>query len=621
MNGNRKMRWCFCGVWLLSLGLLNQSATSEPASLQQGIQPREVELSNGLKLLLVERHEQPTVAAGVFYGVGGVNDPRGKSGIAHMFEHMLFKGSRIIGTKNYEAEKPLIEQQDVLRSKMINEMNRMRIMKRRGEIDDVLDPQQWTAEYTSLKKQYDTLIDEQRKYIKDNELFNLYTTNGGAGLNAGTMSDTTLYYVQLPANKLELFFWLESDRMSNGIMREFYVERDNVREERRLRTESTPTGKFREAFEALFWQSHPYGVPVIGWPSEVESITRDDVREFYKIHYPPNNATIVIVGDFDSDKVVGMANRYFGPIPRGAKKPPLIITEEPRPISLRRMEAEADTNPRVQVRYHTVAIGHKDEAALDVLSGLMSGKTGRLYKRLVTQDEAAIGAPHALQQSQKYAGFFECNVTVKENRTPEEVEQIVLEEFTKLRDGEITDYELQRVKNQVLSSSVRRLKSNIGLMFQLGLYDTWYKWSYINESPKLMLEINADDVRNVVKKYFDPKTRTVAIYRTKKKESQELTQTKDPEHGSDQNQEVKALSGLDHILLKVPEQNRGMTKMMIQRLAKLDDMDRLMQMKKMFVNGLANGRITEDRREVAEYMIEVVQKRMDKLNSLNKEAN
>lgn len=603
MNGHAKLRWFACGVWLLSFGLINPSYASDAATTGQGIKPREVELANGLKLLLVERHEQPTVAAGVFYDVGGVNDPRGKSGIAHMFEHMLFKGSRIIGTTDYEAEKPLIEQQDVLRSRMINEMNRMRVMKRRGEIDDVLDPKQWTAEYSSLKKQYDTLIDEQRKFVKNNELFNLYTTHGGARLNAGTMADTTMYFVQLPANKLELFFWLESDRMANGIMREFYVERDNVREERRLRTESTPTGKFREAFEALFWQSHPYGVPVIGWPSEVESITRDDVREFYKIHYAPNNATVVIVGDFDSDKVVGMTNRYFGHIPSGAKKPPLVITEEPRPISLRRMNAEADTNPRVQVRYHTVAIGHKDEAALDVLSGLLSGKSGRLYKRLVTQDEAAIGEPFAMQQSQKYAGYFECSVTVKENRTPEEVEQIVLEEIEKLRDGEITDYELQRVKNQVLASSVRRLKSNIGLMFQLGLYDTWYKWSYINESPKLMLAITTDDVRKIVRKYFDPKTRTVAIYKTKKKVA----------HEED--------SELDRILRAVPAENRDQTKMMIQRLKTLDDIDHLGQMIGMFEQGLSSGQITEDRKAVTQYMIKIVRERLDELNALKKEAD
>lgn len=484
----------------------------------KGVQPREAVLDNGLTLLLVERHDQPTVACGMFYDVGGANDPRGKSGIAHLFEHMLFKGSRIVGTSDYQAERAYIEMQDELRVKMIAEMNKMRLMKRRGVIDNVQDPKQWTAQYTAMKGQYDELVEAQRTYVKNNELFNLYTTNGGARLNAGTMEDLTMYFVQLPSNKLELFFWLESDRMVNGIMREFYVERDNVREERRLRVESTPTGKYREAFEALFWQAHPYGVPVIGWSSEVESITRDDVREFYRIYYAPNNARVVLVGDFDTDEALAMAKRYFGRNPRGAQPPPPVITEEPRPIAKRRLYAEAETNPRVQVRYHTVAIAHSDEAALDVTAELLSGKTGRLYKRLVTKEDAASGEPRAGHQSRKYAGYFEVNVTVKESRTPEEVEQFVLEELGKLREGDITDYELQKVKNQVLAASVRRLKSNVGLMFQLGIYDTWYDWSYINEAPERMLKVTAGDVRRVVKKYFDPKTRTVAIYRTKKVE-------------------------------------------------------------------------------------------------------
>ncbi len=284
------------GVLLAPVGWPAVSQGTEQSNVPAGIRPTEMVLPNGLTLLLVERHEQPTVACGVFYDVGGVNDPRGKSGIAHLFEHMLFKGTAIIGTSDYEAERTYIEQQDRLRSKMIDEMNRMRLMTRRGLINDVLDPKDWTPEYTAMTAQYDELIEGERTYIKNNELFNLYTTNGGARLNAGTMEDLTMYFVQLPANKLELFFWLESDRMVGGIMREFYVERFNVREERRLRVESTPTGKYNEAFEALFWQSHPYGIPVIGWPSEVESITRDDVREFYKIYYPPNNARVVLVG-------------------------------------------------------------------------------------------------------------------------------------------------------------------------------------------------------------------------------------------------------------------------------------------------------------------------------------
>lgn len=604
MKQSPRILFLAIGSILLPIGLHPPASGSELSSTQKGVQPREVVLNNGLTLLMVERHDEPTVAVGVFYDVGGVNDPRGKSGIAHMFEHMLFKGSRIIGTNDYEAECSLIEQQDILRAKMIDQMNQMRIMKRHGLIDDVLDPKQWTPEYTSLKKQYDVLLDAQREFIKDNELFNLYTTNGGARVNAGTMADTTLYFVQLPANKIELFFWLESDRMVNGVMREFYIERENVREERRLRTESTPTGKYNEAFEALFWQSHPYGIPVIGWPSEVESITRDDVREFYKVHYAPDNARIVLVGDFDSDKIVGMANRYFGHLPRGAKKPPLIITEEPKPISVRRLNAEADTNPSVRVRFHTVAIGHKDEAALDVLSGLLSGKTGRLYKRLITQDEAAIGRPRATQRSQKYAGYFAINVTVKENRTPEEVEQIVLEEIEIIRDGEITDHELQRVKNQVLASSVRRLKSNFGLMFQLGLYDTWYDWTYINESPKRMLAVSSDDVKKVLNKYFDANTRTVAIYRTKKRADKKVED-----------------SELDQVLMKIPAEQRPQTRIMIQKLSKQEDIERLSQMLAIFEEKVAGGEITEDRRVVTEYLIKVIQDRLDELQALAKEAD
>ncbi len=591
------------GVLLAPVGWLPVSQASEQSNVPTGIRPTEMVLPNGLTLLLVERHEQPTVACGVFYDVGGVNDPRGKSCIAHLFEHMLFKGTAIIGTSDYEAERSYIEQQDRLRSKMIDEMNRMRLMKRRGLINDVLDPKEWTPDYTAMKAQYDELIEGERTYIKNNELFNLYTTNGGARLNAGTMEDLTMYFVQLPANKLELFFWLESDRMVGGIMREFYVERFNVREERRLRVESTPTGKYNEAFEALFWQSHPYGIPVIGWPSEVESITREDVREFYKIYYAPNNARVVLVGDFDTNNVMTMAKRYFGRHSRGAVQPPPVITEEAKPIAERRLYAEAETNPRVRVRHHTVAIGHVDEAALDVTAELLSGKTGRLYKRLVTEDEAAIGRPRAGHQSRKYAGYFEINVTVKEKRTPEEVEQIILEEIEKLREGEITDHELQKVKNQVLAASVRRLKSNLGLMFQLGVYDTWFDWSYINEAPERMLKVTAADVRRVVKKYFDPKTRTVAIYRTK----EGTTRREDPELAS--------------LLANVPPEHRDRARGMVKRFNESTDLTKLKSMIPMMEQGVSSDQVSEQQRKLFETMLKVLRSRVAKLEAANEESD
>jgi predicted Zn-dependent peptidase len=499
----------FCVIGWVALPVV-PVMSQEPA----GVQPREVELDNGLTLLLVERHDEPTVAAGVFYDVGSVNDPRGKSGIAHLFEHMLFKGSKVIGTTDFASEQEIIKKQDVLREKMNTEMERMRELKRRGEIADVLDPGQWTPAYRDMQKEYDALVAAARAFIKNNEFANLYTTNGGARMNAGTMHDLTMYFVQLPANKIELFFWLESDRMANGIMREFYVERDNVREERRLRVESTPTGKLDEAFEAMFWQAHPYGIPVLGWPSEVESITRDDVYDFYRVYYAPNNATVVVVGDFQSDDVIGLTKRYFGRIPRGTTKPPAVITEEEVPGAERRFHAEAETNPQVRIRFHTVAIGHRDEPALDVLAELMSGKTGRLYKRLVATDNVAIGEPSASHQARKYAGHLELRVTVKEGIEPEIVETLMLQELERIRTEEISDHELQKVKNQVLASSVRRLKSNFGLMFQLGVYETWLDWSYVNDAPKRMLAVGAKEVLGVLDTYLNPDARVVSVYRT-----------------------------------------------------------------------------------------------------------
>ena len=585
------------------------SRGADQAQEPRGLQPREVILDNGLTLLLIERHEEPAVACGIFYDVGGVDDPRGKSGTAHLFEHMLFKGSRVVGTTDYQAEQTIIAQQDELRTKMIEEMNRMRVMKRRGEIEDVLEPDQWTPVYIALKKQYDELIEAHRVYIIKDELFTLYTTNGGAMVNAGTMSDLTMYFVQLPSNKLELFMWLESDRMVNGIMREFYVERFNVREERRLRVESTPTGKYDEAFEALFWQSHPYGVPVLGWASEVESITRQDVRDFYKVYYAPNNARIALVGDFDSDEAISMAKRYFGRIPRGKIVPPPVLTEEPRPIAHRRLEAEADTNPQVRIRYHTVALGHSDEPALDVLGGLLAGKTGRLYKRLVTKEDAAIGTPVASNQGRKYAGYFELSVTIKEGRDPEQVEQFVLEEIDKLRDGEITDRELQKVKNQVLAGSVRRLKNNVGVMFQLGVADTWYDWRYINEAPEKMLKITADDIRAAVGKYFDHATRTVAVYRTKPSDKVETVET------------VEDDSEFAKMLNSIPPERQDQFRMMVTRVKDSGNASQLEMQVTVMEQALSSGQIPEERAEGVGFMLKTMKARLSELQAQSKESN
>ena len=575
-------------------------AAAGPAD--QGVQPTELTLDNGLKLLLVERHEEPTVAACLIFDVGACNDPAGTSGIAHLFEHMMFKGSQVIGTTDFEKEWAIIQEQDALRAQMNAEMDRMRLMKRHGQIDDVLDPAQWTPTYAEMKQRYDELIAKERTLIADNELDQIYSKHGGARLNAGTSNDFTIYFVQLPSNKLELYFWLEADRFANPVMREFYVERENVREERRLGVESTPTGKYNEAFEALFWQTHPYGRPVLGWASEVESITRQHVRDFFKIYYAPNNATFVLVGDFDTDKVIDMARRYFGRLPRGPQEPPLVVTEEPKPIAERRFYAEAETNPQVRIRYHAVAMGHKDEAALSVAAGLLSGKSGRLYKRLVAQEDAVIGQPGAFDSSRKYAGNFQITATVKETHTPEQVEQLILEEVEKLKTGEISDYELQKVKNQVLADSVQRLRSNIGLMFQLAIFDTWYHWSYINESPKLMLAVTAEDVQRVMNQYLDPKIRTVAIFRTKAGAASDV----DPE--------------LEALLADLPPEAAPQIKAALKQIKEATDLGQLRMRMQGMEQGLASGQIPEEQKALFEYMLNALKTRVTELETGEEET-
>lgn len=573
------------------------------ARAEEGVQPTVVTLANGLQLLLVERHEQPTFCGGLIFDVGACNDPAGRSGVAHMFEHMMFKGTQVIGTSDFAAEQAIMEEQDEVRAEMQAEMEKMRVMKRRGEITDVLDAEQWTPRYKALKQRYDALLARQREIMVENELDQIYSSHGGAMLNAGTSEDMTIYFVQLPANKLELFFWLESDRLDNAVMREFYVERDNVREERRLRTESTPTGRFDEAFNAFFWQSHPYGRPVLGWPEEVESITRGDVQDFFHEYYGPDNATLVLVGDFETDRAVELAKKYFERVPPADRRPPLVVTEEPRPIAERRFYAEAETNPQVQLRFLTVAIGHPDEAALDVLAGLLSGKSGRLFKRLVSEADVAIGQPRATNSSRKYAGYFELSATAKEGHEPEELEDLILAEIERVATEEIGERELQKVKNQVLAESIQSLRSNLGLMFQLAVYETWYDWKYINESIERMMAVTAADVQRVAQEYLDPKIRTVAIYRTKKGPLDDL----DPE--------------LREILAQLSPKAVPQILTGIRDIEAMEDVQVLRNRLQEMNQFLAAGVVKAERRPLVAYIAKTIERRIAALEAEAQEGN
>jgi predicted Zn-dependent peptidase len=514
----------------------------------------ETTLGNGMRWLLYEQHDSPTVAAFWTARVGSVNERPGITGISHFFEHMMFKGTRTIGTTNIEEDLRLIEEQEKVRDAMRAEMDVMRERLRRGEIDDLQKPESWTERYKELDKQFDALVQKQRATIVKDQLDQIYTANGGEALNAFTSEDQTAYFLRLPKNKLELWAWLESDRLLNPVFREFYSERDVVFEERRLSTESTPLGKYDEAMNALFWEASPYKWPVVGWASDIPMYTLAQAKQYFATYYAPNNLTGVLAGDFDAAEVKPLLERYFGRIPRGAVEPPPVVTLEPKQLGEKRVSAEAETSPTVRIWWKTVPALHKDTPALDLLSDILSGRTGRLYKGLVLGRQVANAASAAIDD-RKYAGIFMAEVTVKDGKEPAAAEAAVYEEIAKLQAEEVPAEELQKVKNAYKANAYRRLSSPFFVGFQLVRNDALGDWRLINTSADRRDAVTAADVRRVAQEYLTKENRTVATFLRK-----EGAPPEDPE------------------IAKLPPQAQPMARQATQQVAAETDAAKLQQM-------------------------------------------
>ena len=492
-----------------------------PLAAQQ-VRVQEHVLGNGLKVLMVPRKGDPNVAAGWIAKVGSVNERPGITGVCHLFEHMMFKGTHVIGTKDIKKDLELLAQIDSVKSEIHKEEQAQIQRLRLGEISDLTDPKNRTPHHQQLLDELDSLQKQEKDLIVKNEFDKIYTGAGASGMNAGTSNDFTVYFINVPANKLELWFWMESDRLLNPVFREFYSERDVVREERRLRVESTPTGKFEEEFDAAFWTASPYHWPVVGWPSDLDGITREEAMAFFHIYYAPNNLTACLVGDFDPPHAIDLAERYFGRLKRNPRQPEPVRTREVEQLAEKRMIAYAETNPEVEIRYHTVADGHVDDYPLTVMGALLTGRTGRLYKSLVLDQKVANSAA-AGENSLKYEGYFSASGVAKPGNTPEQVEQALYREIEKLQKERVPDRELQKVKNQFNAGNFRRLQSNFGLMIQLLLADAGRGWPSFNEDPGKIQAVTADDIQRVANKYFKPENRAVAVYYAKNTETQEAS--------------------------------------------------------------------------------------------------
>ncbi len=478
----------------------------------QQIEAEEFVLDNGMTFILVPRDEQPlNVAAGWLAKVGSANEPAGMSGVTHFLEHMMFKGTDAIGTTDAAADDEFRRQLEELREElfaMIYEVQYPRLWA--GEIDDPWNPENDTPEIRAVRGKMTALQDEQKTVAIGNEFDKIYTGQGASGMNAQTFYDWTRYFINVPANKLELWAWLESDRLNDPSLREFDAEKDVVVEERRLRISNAPTGELDEQFYSMFWMATPYNWPVIGWPSDLQAYTEEATRDYYDTYYQPRNLVGVIVGDFDPAEAKQLAESYFGRLEDPGEPIPPVTTVEIDRLGSFVLEGSCDCQPAAQIAYQSVPYGHADAPVFDVIADLLNGRTGRLYKSMIEGDEIASTAS-ATNYSLKYAGAFMIEAQVKGSSKPAALRDAIAAEFERLRTEPVAERELQKVKNQTRADSVRGLQDNMGMLQQILAVEAYGSWEDINEYPDLIDAVTTDDIMRVANEYFSDGA-AVALY-------------------------------------------------------------------------------------------------------------
>lgn len=450
-------------------------------------------LGNGMTFLVVERRSSPTFHAHVGFRTGSVNEKPGESGMAHMLEHMLFKGTHTLGTRDVTAELPLITRLD----RLYGELDRARA----AAVPDASRLEELKAEIAEVEA-------EQQQYVRSEELWSLYQRHGGEHLNASTSRDLTNYYVSLPSNRLELWAWLEADRMRQPVFREFYRERSVVAEERRMRVEASPSGRLWEALFSTAYLAHPYRIPTIGYMSDIENFTREGVERFHRLHYAPNRAVVALVGDLDPEETFAVCEKYFGDLARQPEPPP-ILPREPEQRGQRRVEVQFPAEPQVLVAYPVPALGHADLYALEVLASLLSeGRTSRLYRALVRERQIAVSA-HAFVMDGREPGLFIYSAAPRHPHSATEVEEAFYLELERLVSETIPERELQKVRNNMEASFIRGLGNNQGLARALGYYAIVADLAYLEAFLDRIRAVTEPDVARVARHYLVPSRRTV----------------------------------------------------------------------------------------------------------------
>ena len=473
------------------------AAAQDLASFEKRITVKQ--LPNGLTIVICERHEAPVFAFSTVVDAGSVQDPMRATGLAHMFEHMAFKGTDTIGTTDYAAERVALAKIETAYAAYIAERD-----KPVGRDD---------AKLRQLAKAWRDAIGEADKFVLSNEFGKIVEQNGGEDMNADTNYDETEYHYSLPANRLELWAYLESERFLHPVLREFYKERNVVIEERRLRTDSNPSGRLEEQFTEEAFAAHPYHRPTIGWMSDLNTFSATDAQKFFDKYYVPANMVVAVAGDVNAVEAMPILEKYFGRLP-ARPKPDETTTTEPPQNSERRVVLKETSQPIYLEGYHRPDYRSKDDAVFDAISDLMSeGRTSRLYRSLVRDKKiASFSEGFTGYPGVKYPHLFAFFAAPLPGHTPQEVGDAIHAEIDRLKKEDITDDELKMIKTRTKANLIRGLADNEGLARQLANYQTLYgDWRELFRSVDRIDKVSKADIRRVANEVFADTNRTVGI--------------------------------------------------------------------------------------------------------------
>jgi len=482
----------FSRLFLFVVVLLSLPGLLLAQTLAKKVQ--EHKLDNGITVLMVERDSSPTISAYISFKVGAVNEDSSHRGVAHLLEHMLFKGTKTLGTKDFQAESELLVQIEAL-GEQIDQL----------KIQPNADQQQLEEMRAELAR----LQEEQRGLLVKDEFSKIYAENGGVGYNAFTSKDQTTYLINLPANKLELWAAIESDRLRNAVLREFYTEREVVREERRRSYESSPQGMLYETLLATAYKVHPYRDPIIGWDSDIVNLTLGETRDFFHKYYSPANMVITLVGDFDSAAALQLVTRYFGDLDPGVPVP-AVAEQEPPQKGERRANIIFDTEPQLMIAYHKPSMPQREDYVFDVLMQVLGeGRTSRLYQSLVIEQQLVAGLSVFGAPGSRYDNLMTISLTPRQSCSCADVEAAVYKEIERLHAEPISQAELDKAKRQIQTSILRGLKSNRGLARMLSAYEVLGGWEYLVNYNNQLDSVTSEEVMTVAKTYLNSKNRTV----------------------------------------------------------------------------------------------------------------